>query len=237
MRFSRTHWVGLCAAGVLSVSGAALAEQHESEQGAMQPAAEAGVETEIYLAALQPLNIETNGRPATGAAVFVRKGDELTGYVKMAGLEPGMMHRQMLHVGNRCPTAEADENNDQVVDVIEGVPSYGLVLVPLDDNLTEIAEGNFPSTGSDEETLEYAEVAAFEELQKNVSGEDTNPDDPVVKLKPDQKLDLAGMTVVIHGVSEDKQLPESVQGVADVAPHLTVPVACGVIEKLEQVSG
>ncbi len=185
----------------------------------------------VYLAPLQPINEAVNEKPVTGAAVFVVDGNQINAYVRARGVEPNMMHRQMIHVGGECPTAQADENGDKVVDVIEGIPSYGLVLVPLDDKLAQTAENEYPRAGG-EDKLDYGSFAAFEELESNVTGPDKNPEDPIVKLEKGEKLDLAGKTVVIHGVSKDKGLPESVQGVAGVSPHLSVPVACGIIEEL-----
>lgn len=214
--------IGAAMSGMLlSAAGAWAAE--DSAERASSPS--------IYVAPLQAVNVDVNRMPASGAAIFVRQGDQLNAYVRVVGLAPGMMHRQMIHIGGECPTSQADKNEDGVVDVIEGVPSYGLVLIPLDDNLTQVAENRYPRTG-EEDRLEYAEIAAFDELERNTSGEDKDPEDPIVKLKEGEPLDLAGKTVVIHGVAEDTPLPDSVKGVADVAPHLTVPVACGVIEEL-----
>lgn len=208
-------------------SGLALALSAVSAAQEQEPA-----ETAVYAAALQPLNSGANrGRAASGAAVFVRQGDRLQAYVRGAGLAPEMVHRQMVHVGGECSREGADANADGVVDVLEGVPAFGLVLFPLDSNLADPAAGDYPRTDA-QGVLSYRARGSFQELRNKVTGIDPNPDDPQVTLEEGQPLELEGMTVVLHGVQAEG-LPGSVQGVAGVDPHLTVPVACGVIERLD----
>ena len=86
-----------------------------------------------YTARLSTLN----NSGVSGWANLTLDGDQLTVSIHATGLEANMPHAQHIHgsmdnKGNAtCPTAAADTNGDGVVDIGEGLPFYGPVLLPL----------------------------------------------------------------------------------------------------------
>ncbi len=80
---------------------------------------------------------ELNGSGVTGMAELTLIGDQLTVKIEATGLEPDMLHPQHIHgfkENNRnstCPPASADDDGDGLVELGEGLPFYGPVLLPL----------------------------------------------------------------------------------------------------------
>lgn len=106
--------------------------------------ARAGDEVLHYVAFLQSLN----DSGVNGVAVITVQGKLMEVVITASGLEPGKPHPQHIHGHNRpkrdatCPPPEADVNGDGVVDVREGAPFYGPVIVPLTPFDTVDADGN-----------------------------------------------------------------------------------------------
>jgi hypothetical protein len=69
---------------------------------------------------------------ARGKATFTIRNGEVVAMVSAEGVESGMIHPQHIHSAAKCPPSSADVNHDGYVDVIEGVPFYGPILIPLD---------------------------------------------------------------------------------------------------------
>lgn len=87
----------------------------------------------VYTADLSSLN----DSGVEGTAELVLMGNELTVTINATGLVPNMLHPQHIHgfmENNRnstCPPASADSNGDGLVDLVEGLPFYGPVLLSL----------------------------------------------------------------------------------------------------------
>lgn len=149
-----------------------------------------------------------NGSGVSGSAELTLMGDELTVKVYATGLEPNMVHPQHIHgfTGNKgnstCPTPAADTNGDGLIDLVEGLPSYGGVLlelyVPIDE--FPVADENGILTYQRTFTLGESEFAEEGEL---ITQSDLSP--------------LQNRTIVLHGMTVDGEY---------VA---TLPVACGQI--------
>lgn len=182
-----------------------------------------GVDTQHYTIQFHPLNTQVAGNvTATGDVMVV--GDQMTVSISANGLDD-TLHPQHIHVVDACPTAASDANGDGYVDVLEGAPSYGLILVPLDGDLSSqaAASSDFPSGSS----YSYQESVSMTTMLADLHMDDPNMNDPVVKLDAAESLDLTGRSVVIHGVSED--LPETVAGLAGLPGNVVLPVACGTL--------
>lgn len=90
-----------------------------------------------YVAVLE----ELNDSGASGAATLLLEDGLLTVTINVSGVEEGVVHPQHIHghtVANRgnarnatCPTLAADANGDGIIQVGEGVPAYGPVLLSL----------------------------------------------------------------------------------------------------------
>lgn len=197
-------------------------------------AAHAGGRTggaEMYRADLQPLNAHVGYRPVTGTATFQLVNGQFVALDHATGMQPGMIHPQHIHAAAQCPPPSADVNHDGFIDVIEGVPFYGAILVPLDSDLTNQAAGAFPTVTNQGGALHYHETAPAAALLADLNAPDPDPTDAVVKLEG-AALDLAGRHVVLHGVALDTPLPSSVASLGGLPPQLTLPVACGEISRI-----
>lgn len=86
-----------------------------------------------YQASLAPLN----NSGVTGTATLTLDGDQLTVAIQASGLEANALHPQHIHGfmenkrNSTCPTQADDMNGDGIVDLGEGLPDYGPVLLPL----------------------------------------------------------------------------------------------------------
>jgi hypothetical protein len=86
-----------------------------------------------YEVMLSPLN----NSGVSGMATIHVMGDKFTVSIKASGLEMNQLHPQHIHgfVDNnkkaKCPGMEADTNGDGLIDLEEGLPFYGPVLLSL----------------------------------------------------------------------------------------------------------
>ena len=186
---------------------------------------------EIYSADLLALNAHVGYRRVSGTARFQLVNGQLVASDNAVGLQPGMIHPQHIHAAASCPPPSADVNNDGFIDVIEGVPFYGAILVPLDSDLTSQAGGEFPFVHNHGGSLQYRQSADLNAVLADLNAPDPDPSDAVVKLAG-APLNLSGRHVVLHGVSADTPLPSSVASLPGLPAYLTLPVACGEINRV-----
>ncbi len=195
-----------------------------------------------YVAQLHPMNAKIqNGMDpdprdgprgvATGKAYFTIRGGEFIARIDAKGLEPDVIHPEHIHAASACPPASADVNGDGIVDVIEGVPFYGPILIPLDSDLSSQGAGTFPTASGLKGNLNYMASTSFSALLADLNAPDPDPTDAVIKLGG-APLSLATRHVILHGVDLNTFLPPSVQSLGTVPAQLTLPVACGTIRRI-----
>jgi hypothetical protein len=170
-----------------------------------------------------------NGENASGTATFSLTGDEFIARTVITGADSNIVHRQHVHAAGACPTAAADTNSDGFIDVLEGLPSYGGILVPLDGDVSTQAGGSttFP-TADDAGAYIYADTVSFTTLLNDLTAADPDPNDALVKLTT-LDLNIDSRTVVIHGVSDTTTLPATVATLPGLTPQQSLPVACGTV--------
>ncbi len=120
---------------------------------------------------------------ASGWAKLKVTGDDVSVKIKVRGVAPGIAHAQHIHAGPACPDPATDPNNDGVLDVIEGLPAYGPILVNLDSDLSSNAAGMFPMAN------------AYGRDTYSAKGSKTH-----IEAEIQQALRLGIRHVVIHGV-------------------------------------
>lgn len=178
----------------------------------------------VYIAQLHPMNSKATGHRTTGEARFTVQGDSLTISVQVKDAASGLTHWQHFHgfKDNRdatCATQSADKNRDGIVDLIETEPASGTTMVPfIDDPVSmNVAEGTYPKASADG-TYEYQQTVSVEALTAAFS-----------KAFDGAKLDLDRRVVLIHGTPNT--LPKSVQSLGPIPAQVTLPIACGTIER------
>lgn len=194
----------------------------ESGQEAHIPGGGRG--TAVYMADLAPLNANPafGIDAAGGKAIITERGGRLEVKVNARGLAPNTIHPQHIHVGDACPTDAQDVNTDGFVDVLEGVPTYGAILVPLDDDLADLGSqlGGFPVPENRNGAITYRASTSVDEL------------DAATQAAIGEDLSLSTRHIVLHGVAPDTGLPGSVASIGDFPAEVTLPVACGEIRQV-----
>lgn len=190
----------------------------------------------IYMAKLQTLNPGINGT-IPGSVTLQRVDDEFKAYVRLFSGGPNTWHQQYITVG-RCPGAQDDLNQDGVIDGPEGRLAWGDTLIPLDNDIRSQRAGIHIYPLSDEAGSYYYErTTSFEKMFADLKEEDVNFEDHLAKLGEDEGLHFPGKIVVILGVSDQTLLPATVASFDNYPVHQTVPIACGVLDKLTQIPG
>ncbi|MFD2247178.1 superoxide dismutase family protein [Pontibacter ruber] len=90
-------------------------------------------QNKTYTVDIMPLN----NSGVSGTATLMLEGDMLTVHVQATGLEPDALHPQHIHgfkdknKNAVCPPMSADTDRDGLVELAEGLPYYGDVLLSL----------------------------------------------------------------------------------------------------------
>lgn len=200
--------------------------------GLSVPSSRASAETDIsnggtfFTASIQQLNGNHTFIPAVGTFTFKIVGDALVVDGNMSGVAPRMAHAQHIHSGTVCPTSAAEVNGDGVIDVLEGAPAYGPILISLDSDLSDPAVNAFPVADS-RGHYSYHEVVNINELIRAHTGVDPNPADAFGFLAPGETLNITNRHVVVHGTN--KPLPDSAASIGGLPNEGTLPIGCGEI--------
>lgn len=207
--------------GVMGFAASAMAQSGGAGSGAS-----GGAET-VYVAQLQPLNTSVTGSETTGEARFTISGDTLTISIKVTGAPPNTVHWQHFHgfkdgQAATCATTADDANGDGIVDLIETGKASGTTMVPFDTDpvAMDVAHGTYPKADANG-SYEYKETVSLKALEAAFG-----------KAFPGQKLDLDKRVVYIHGVPADTNLPASVASLGTIPAQVTIPIACGEIERV-----
>jgi hypothetical protein len=219
-----------------SSSSALTPTSAATDRGGMASHDAAGLPDGDYEANLHPLNPGVQEHSdvrgvAHGKAYFSVRHGQFTATVNAEGVRQGMIHPQHIHSAANCPPASADVNHDGFVDVIEGVPFYGPILIPLDDNLSSQASGTCPTASGVRGLLRYMSSTSLSALLADLNAPDPDPTDAVIKLGG-APLGLEARHVVVHGVDASTALPSSVASLPGVPAYLTLPIACGEIRRI-----
>ncbi len=211
----------LCAAVIASLACAPAALAGTPAPTDSQPV--------VYVAKLHPVNTKVTGLETTGEARFSINGETLTITISAQKLPPEMVHWQHFHgfKDNRpatCPTEAADVNHDGIIDLIETEPTAGTTMVPFDDNPAgmDIAGGTYPKAGADG-TFQYQKTVSLKDL-----------DAAFAKAFGDKELDLDKRVVFVHGILPSTKLPASAASLGTIPAHVTLPIACGEIKRVQQ---
>jgi hypothetical protein len=208
----------LCAAAIMSIACIPAAFAGTTDDG--QPT--------VYVAKLHPVNTKVTGLETTGEARFSITGDALTITINAQKLPHDMVHWQHFHGfkdtrNATCPTGAADVNHDGIIDLIETEPTSGTTMVPFDEDpvAMDIGGGSYPKAGADG-TFQYQKTVSLKDL-----------DAAFAKAFGDKELDLDQRVVFIHGILSSTKLPASVASLGTIPAHVTLPIACGEIKRVE----
>jgi hypothetical protein len=184
-----------------------------------------------YHAILRPLNTHLSGHIPSGKAEIKVKGNEvrILTYLDDA---TNVYHIQSIHNGNRCPELAHDQNADGLIDIQEALNVSGKVLIPLQRDLTNPA--NEPQSFPHGSSYTYQQRSPLDVLQSNAYAAGAESSPWWERLAPDQPFNLAGKVILILGTVKSERLPNDLKSIADWEAHLSVPVACGRLERVDK---
>jgi hypothetical protein len=165
-----------------------------------------------YKSILRPYNFNLAGWIPSGMADIKIEGDQIE-IKSWLDDSANVMHRQNIHLGSRCPTIDDDINHDGFVDLKESKRVAKEIFLPLDQDLDSLSldENNYPIGN-----FSYHETASIRSLSQ--------------KLK--QNLKLSGKVIIVTGVASNRGLPITVSQENNQTRESSIPIACGVIERM-----
>ena len=172
----------------------------------------------VFKVDLHPLN--NSGVEGTASFTYV-VGGNFQAEVNARNLVPNMVHPQHIHAKSECPPMSA-AGEDGLLTLPEGLPFYGEVFIPLDDNLVPLEAEEFPMANRNGQ-LNYAQRAKLSQFMAAFDGGHK-------EKHADELLNLGNRTIVLHGayVKDNMIVPPGTEG-AEYWPSL--PVACGEIKE------
>lgn len=169
------------------------------------------MENGTYEARMLSLNEHLAG-DTHGRMKMVVLGDSLETEIKVYGSVANTAHFQSIHLMDSCPTMSLDANNDGIIDGAEGAKAYGAIALKLDT-----ADKSFPvANGAGDYT--YRSSRSLSSLVN----------EGLLK----SGINFKGKQIVIFGIPETVELPESVSGHFGLSKHAALPIACGTIIKV-----
>ncbi len=189
--------------------------------------------TGTYRALLYPLNENLAGN-TSGVMEIVITDDDLSVAGHVRGAPADVRHLQNIMLGIKCPDQGDDLNRDGQIDIKEAISVSGKILIPLDSDLSgQIDGGNFGPIANTSGNYSYKRSTALSPLLNDLDSFDPDPTDFITKLPVGADLKIEGKVVMVHGVSEQVKLPESISSGEDSSPGSMLPIACGVLLRVE----
>ena len=181
-----------------------------------------------YRAIIRPLNYSISGWIPNGKMDIriIEDSFEVKGWMDDSS---NVTHLQNVHFGTKCPTAESDSNQDGFVDFNEALKVTRQILIPLDGNLATQLDGE---RGYPKGNYAYSQKTSLSALMNDLMARDGNDLDSIGKLKDDEGLNLEGRVILIHGAADNRALPASVSTAPGLSHQASMPIACGVIERM-----
>lgn len=182
-----------------------------------------------YVAHLSPLNAQITGSNTQGEARFVIENDTMTVTIDVKNAPPGIEHWQHFHgftndSAATCATEADDKNGDGIIDVVETETASGTTMVPFNKLPAEMALGENTYPVADENgSYHYEAKIPMAGLKEAFA-----------KAFPNSDIDLDRRVLYIHGVPDSATLPATVASIADIPAHVTLPIACGQIQKVNE---
>lgn len=210
-------------------------EVAEEEEKIVYPADGSNIDGK-YIARFTTLNSHINGT-VPGSVTFFRDSDRVMVYLRLFAGYPKAWHQQKIYEGSRCPTLGDDTNGDGFIDIQEAEAVLGKVLIPLDADISSQRSGrNFYPLGDLSGSYYYERTTSFSRLFRDLK-DIKNQTDEYKKLAEDEGFSIEGRAVLIQGVSQEVEFPETVGSSSRFKPFQTLPIACGIFLEDNRITG
>lgn len=189
----------------------------------------------MYAAEMWPVNYNLHLK-SLGWAGVQRDGDNFEASINLKYAPKSVVLRPAIYTARRCPNINDDINKDAYVDILEARLAMGKIIIPFDSNLDSQmdGQGTYQASGNDGKYY-YHQSASFDRLFADLKAPDENPNDQLVKIGSDDGITLPGRIVLVQGLNETVFLPESVATTDGLTAHESIPVACGVLWKVQEM--
>ena len=188
----------------------------------------------VYVTEFTALN--NSGVHAHALLVLDKEAQALTVHIRAEGLEPGQVHAQHIHgfandMDAKTPTIAQDDDLDGLVELLEGLQTYGPVQLNLTtepgapEQLTGMTGIAFPTADADGK-IRYTETFRFD------------LSDPDQKMVFDNITPLENKELVLHGLTLREGQGRDAPGVMDEADGTAgykgvLPVASGELHEVD----
>jgi hypothetical protein len=184
-----------------------------------------------FRALLRPYNIPVSGWIPSGVAEISIQDNEIE-VKSLMDDAANTVHLQNIYLGTSCPTMSADTNSDGFIDAVETTRVLKGVILPLDGDLSSQSEGSMDQPKGAAYT--YLRKANLSDTLEDLWKADENPNDHFIKLKSGLGLGIEGRVIIVHGAAVNRKFPSTVAGFSGMTVQQSMPIACGVIEKMPQ---
>lgn len=174
---------------------------------------------ESYRGILRPINNHLSGFLPSGIAEV--KMDQREIAIKtLLDDDAKVMHIQSIHLGKKCPEISDDKNRDGILDMNETFIASGNVYVSLDSDINSeaLGQGLYPMGGG----YTYIEKASLKKITEDLKTRNL-------------PLDFLNRVVIIFGTYKKNNLPQTIDSLGISPVEKSLPIACGVLRKLEWV--
>lgn len=191
----------------------------------------------IYQAKLRSINPMIT-KFLNGSLTLLKEEEVLNADIRFSQGPVNTIAKQALFLSTRCPSSIDDTNHDGYLDQFEIEHILRREIIPLDDDLSSqrMGSGIYPKSDNFG-SYQWSRQVHFEDLLNDLLESDLNPKDHLIKIANASQLNLTKMTVIIFGIAEDTQLPETVQSKSISRLFELFPVACGEIKKIFEKPG
>ena len=184
---------------------------------------------QIYEAQIKSLNSNVINLQTSGKARPVIDENKMHVTIDIKNAPSGIEHWQHFHGFSNegiatCATEAEDANGDGIIDVVETESVSGTTMMPFNKFPAEmdIPTDTYP-VADDNGSYHYEAEISMEDLESAFADAFGGSG-----LKLDSKV------IYIHGVPSDTKLPQTVASIGDIPAHVTLPIACGKIKKVEE---
>lgn len=187
-----------------------------------------------YHSVLKVINSDFKDNQAYGTAIINIENNKMEVNLNLVHIPSATKHIQSIHASGKCPELTHDKNQDNFVDVVEGLDIFGKILIPLDGDINgQISGENYFPTTNKSGSYSYTEDADLDQLMSDLKTLDENPSDHVVKLSAYENINLTERTLVISVIGDSRELPTTVASIEDLSSEAYIPVACGTIVQIK----
>ena len=183
----------------------------------------------LYTVNFYPLNQKVG--PYFGMGKISHLDNQFWTQIKIYGPYSSTMHMQLLHQKADCPGLSHDLNHDGYLDMAEVFSVAGKILIPLDGNLSSQLKGfyQFPFMKKKRDFYFYSKAADGRLLLRDLRSQEDVSSLHLIKLGALEEINFSQRVIIIYGIPDAYDLPQSVKSFGPFTPQAGLPIACGKI--------